>query len=94
MPSFCASERRKRLHLPGCLKPLQKTDDAASYVQRFAEIITACNLNSLTILIMEVPCCASMVGIIKQAMEQAGKSVPVEQITLSTRGEIISRSQW
>lgn len=71
-----------------------KFDDAAGYVQRFAEIITTCNLNSLTILIMEVPCCSSMTGIIKQAMERAGKSVPVEQITLSTRGEVISRTKW
>ena len=89
-PNFQTDFLVGKVVMMGC----PKCDDAASYVQRFAEIITACNLNSLTLLIMEVPCCASMVGIIKQAMEQAGKSVPVEQITLSTRGEIISRSQW
>jgi Fe-S-cluster-containing hydrogenase component 2 len=71
-----------------------KFDNAQSYVQRFAEIIATCNLHSLTILIMEVPCCSSMVGIIKQAMDQAGKTVPVEQITLSTRGEVIERCNW
>jgi ferredoxin len=71
-----------------------KFDDAQSYVQRFTEIIATCNLHSLTILIMEVPCCSSMVGIIKQAMDQAGKTVPVEQITLSTRGEVIERCNW
>lgn len=71
-----------------------KFDDAESYVQRFAEIITTCNLKSLTILIMEVPCCSAMNVIIKKAIERAGKSVPVEQITISTRGEELERKTW
>lgn len=89
-PNFQADFLTGKVVMMGC----PKFDDAPSYVQRFAEIIATGNLNSLTILIMEVPCCSSMVGIIRQAMEQAGKTVPVEQITLSTRGEVIERSNW
>ncbi len=71
-----------------------KFDDAESYVQRFAEIIDTCNLKSLTVLIMEVPCCSSMNVIIKKAIEKAGKSVPVEQITISTQGKELERKSW
>lgn len=71
-----------------------KFDDADSYVQRFAEIIATCNLQSLTVLIMEVPCCSAMNAIIQKAMERAGKTVPVEQITISTRGEELARKTW
>jgi len=71
-----------------------KFDDADSYVQRFAEIIANCNLQKLTIVIMEVPCCSAMNVIIRKAMERAGKTVPVEQITISTRGEEIERKTW
>ena len=71
-----------------------KFDDADSYVQRFAEIISTCNLKSLTILIMEVPCCSAMTVIIKKAMQAAGKTIPVEQITISTRGEELARKTW
>ncbi len=71
-----------------------KFDDAESYVQRFAEIISTCNLKSLTILIMEVPCCSAMNVIVRKAIEKAGKSVPVEQITISTRGEELARKSW
>ncbi len=71
-----------------------KFDDAESYVQRFAEIIATCDLKSLTVLIMEVPCCSAMNVIIKKAMERAGKTVPVEQITISTRGEEVARKTW
>ena len=71
-----------------------KFEDAEGYIQRFAEIIATCNLRSLTILIMEVPCCSAMTVIVKKAMEKAGVSVPVEQITISTRGEELSRTRW
>jgi len=76
--------------LMGC----PKFDDAESYVQRFAEIIESCDLKSLTILIMEVPCCSAMNMIIKKAVEKAGVSVPIEQITISTRGEELERKSW
>ncbi|MBW1636488.1 MAG: 4Fe-4S ferredoxin [Deltaproteobacteria bacterium] len=76
--------------LMGC----PKFDDAESYVQRFAEIIESCDLKSLTILIMEVPCCSAMNIIIKKAVEKAGVSVPIEQITISTRGEELERKSW
>lgn len=71
-----------------------KFDDAESYVDRFAEIIKTCELKSLTVLIMEVPCCSAMNVIIKKAIEKAGKSVPVEQITISTQGEELGRKTW
>jgi NAD-dependent dihydropyrimidine dehydrogenase PreA subunit len=71
-----------------------KFDDAADYIERFAQIIATCNLKSLTILIMEVPCCSAMNVIIKKALQKAGKTVPVEQITISTRGEELARVRW
>ena len=71
-----------------------KFDDAQNYVERFAEIIDNCDLRSLTILIMEVPCCSAMNVIVKQAMDKAGKTVPVEQITISTKGEELERICW
>jgi Fe-S-cluster-containing hydrogenase component 2 len=89
-PNFQLDYLTGKVVMMGC----PKFDDAESYVQRFSEIIANCNLNSLTILIMEVPCCSSMNGIIQQAIERAGKSVPVEQITISTQGAVIERKNW
>lgn len=89
-PNFQLDYLNGKVVMMGC----PKFDDAESYVQRFSEIIANCNLNSLTILIMEVPCCASMNGIIKQAIERSGKTVPVEQITISTQGVELERKSW
>ncbi len=71
-----------------------KFDDADGYVQKFADILRQCNLKSITILIMEVPCCSAMNVILKKAIELAGVGVPVEQITISLQGEEISRHTW
>ncbi len=89
-PNFQLDYLNGKVVMMGC----PKFDDAESYVQRFSEIISNCNLNSITILIMEVPCCSSMNGIIQQAIERAGKTVPVEQITISTQGVELSRKHW
>ena len=89
-PNFQMDFLTGKVVMMGC----PKFDDAESYVQRFSEIIANCNLKSITILIMEVPCCSSMNGIIQKAMERAGKNVPVEQITLSTQGAVLENKKW
>ncbi len=71
-----------------------KFDDAESYIKRFAEVISACNLQSLTVLIMEVPCCSAMNTIVRKARDLSGRDLPVEQITISVRGEELSRTSW
>jgi NAD-dependent dihydropyrimidine dehydrogenase PreA subunit len=76
--------------LMGC----PKFDDAESYVRRFAEIIATCRLKNLTVLIMEVPCCSAMNSIIKKARDLSGVDLPVEQITISVRGEELARTRW
>ncbi|WP_136797646.1 ATP-binding protein [Desulfosediminicola ganghwensis] len=64
-----------------------KFDDAELYIQRFTDIFQTCNLQSITVLIMEVPCCSSMNVIIDKALKRSGVDVPVKRVTLSVRGE-------
>ena len=87
VPDFQEKYLQGKVVMMGC----PKFDDAEEYVRRFSEIIANCNLRSLTILIVEVPCCSAMNAIIRKAMKMAGKTVPVEQITVSTRGEEVER---
>jgi NAD-dependent dihydropyrimidine dehydrogenase PreA subunit len=71
-----------------------KFDDAEAYIKRFAEVISTCNLKSLTVLIMEVPCCSAMNVIVKKARDLSGVDLPIEQITISVRGEELARTSW
>ncbi|MFV0438744.1 MAG: ATP-binding protein [Desulfopila sp.] len=91
-----ASRNFQEKYLPGkvVMMGCPKFDDAEMYVDRFAEILKNCQLKSVTILIMEVPCCSAMTVILRRAVEKAGVSVPVDQITISVRGEELSRKAW
>lgn len=63
-----------------------KFDNAQEYVQKFAEIFKKDHIKSLTMVIMEVPCCSSMIGILNKAMEVAGVSIPLKKIVVSVKG--------
>ena len=89
-PDFQQRYLAGKVVMMGC----PKFDDAQAYIDRFAEIIDTCNLRSITILIMEVPCCSAMNVILKRALDKAKTSVDVEQVTISTRGQEIERISW
>lgn len=79
-----------RVIMMGC----PKFDDTELYVERFREILEKQKIKSLTILIMEVPCCSSMLGIIKAARDRSESSVKVRQVVVSTQGGIIDDRTW
>lgn len=81
---------RGRVVMLGC----PKFDDAGLYVQRFTDILQERKPRSLTVVVMEVPCCSAMLQIVRKARNDAGSSVPVRQVVVSTRGEIINDQNW
>ncbi|RMD52565.1 MAG: 4Fe-4S ferredoxin [Nitrospirae bacterium] len=66
-----------------------KFDDVMEYVNRFGEIFTKNSIKSVTVVIMEVPCCSAMAGILKEAISISGKEIPLNLVVISTKGEIL-----
>lgn len=64
-----------------------------SYVDKLREMIDVAQIDTLTVLVMEVPCCGGLVRIAEMAREQAERNVPVKVIVLSVKGEVISE-KW
>jgi len=85
-PSFHADFLKDKVVMIGC----PKFDNADEYVEKFAEIFKTADLKSITIAIMEVPCCSAMPVIVEKAMEKAGVNIPVKKTVISSRGEIVS----
>ncbi|WP_417914421.1 ATP-binding protein [Candidatus Electronema sp. JM] len=71
-----------------------KFDDQQLYVDRFTELFKTRKLNSVTILIMEVPCCGAMIQIVKAAYSQAQTAVPVRHVVVSTEGKVLADVPW
>jgi hypothetical protein len=70
-----------------------KFDDAQEYIHKFADIFKTADIKGITVVVMEVPCCQGLPVIIKKAMELAGKEIPLDQVIISTRGEILERER-
>jgi NAD-dependent dihydropyrimidine dehydrogenase PreA subunit len=84
-PGFHNDFLKGRVVMIGC----PKFDDVHMYIQKLADIFKIANIRSVTVLVMEVPCCQGLLMIIDKALESAGKNIPVEEITISPTGKII-----
>ena len=78
---------RGKVALVGC----PKFDDAQSYVEKFTDIFSKADINSVTVLVMEVPCCHGLPMIVRQAMKNAGKIIPLEMVVIGVQGDILQR---
>lgn len=64
-----------------------KLDDTGNYVDKLAQIFTAGNVKSVTVAIMEVPCCRGLDVMVRQALAQSGLDIPFETIVIGVNGE-------
>lgn len=63
------------------------------YVEKIRAWFEEAKINTLTVLIMQVPCCRGLVSLVQQALAASKRKVPVKEIVVSLQGEILS-DQW
>ncbi len=68
-----------------------KFDNIQEYIDKFAQICRIAGLKSITSLIMEVPCCSALPMIVRKGLEKAAKLIPMEEVVIGTRGQILER---
>jgi hypothetical protein len=68
-----------------------KFDEADMYVHRFAQIFQEADIRSITVLVMEVPCCQGLPEIIREGMNMAGEKIPLEKVVIGRTGEVLTR---
>jgi hypothetical protein len=59
------------------------------YVQKLAAMIDQAGILSLTVAIMEVPCCGGLVRLAEQALAAAARKVPLRLVKIGIRGDIL-----
>ena len=67
-----------------------KLDDPQSYLDKLTAILTQSDIRSLTVAIMEVPCCRGLVRVAQEALAASGKEIPLAVVTIGVRGEKLS----
>ena len=66
-----------------------KLDDGQAYVEKLTAMFRESAIRSVTVVHMEVPCCTGLTRIAEAAIEASGGGVPLENVTVSIRGEIL-----
>lgn len=82
--SFHESFIKGRITLIGCPKL-----DAIDYSEKLSEIIRLNEIQSILVVRMEVPCCGGLEYAVKKALQNSGKIIPWQVVTLSTDGKIL-----
>ena len=74
-----------RITLIGCPKL-----DSVDYSEKLAAILTENNIQSITVVRMQVPCCGGLPFAVQKALEDSGKQIPVQTVIISPQGQILS----
>ena len=63
------------------------------YIEKIKSWLDDAKINTLTVMIMQVPCCRGLLSLSQQAAQQAKRKVPIKGIVIGLQGEILSE-EW
>ncbi|MBN1759632.1 MAG: 4Fe-4S binding protein [Chitinispirillaceae bacterium] len=63
------------------------------YQEKLRSLIDDARINTLTVIIMEVPCCGGLLHLAKQAAAEAVRKVPIKAVTVSIDGKVL-QEDW
>ena len=89
-PTFHQDFLDGKVVLVGC----PKFDDAELYIERFTEIFRQADVRSVTVVVMQVPCCQGLPMMVEAGMKRAGKKVPMEKVVITLNGAISKREAF
>jgi len=83
--NFHGDYMKNRITIIGCPKL-----DEGDYSEKLTDIIKLNDIKSVTVARMEVPCCGGIERAVKTALQNCGKMIPWQIVTISTDGNIVS----
>ncbi|MBM4275399.1 MAG: 4Fe-4S ferredoxin [Deltaproteobacteria bacterium] len=70
-----------------------KFENVEDHVAKLAAILKENDIQEITIVNMEVPCCFGLVQIVRQALEASGKTPPITICTLGATGDLLQQQK-
>ncbi|MEE8597660.1 MAG: 4Fe-4S ferredoxin [bacterium] len=64
------------------------------YVEKITDLIDESKINTLTVMIMQVPCCMGLSQIAKSGADKATRKIPVKQVVVSVEGGQVLSEEW
>jgi len=63
------------------------------YIHKLVSLIEDSKVNTITVVIMEVPCCGGLSRTVQMAAQKASRKIPVKEVVISIQGEVLSE-EW
>lgn len=63
------------------------------YLEKIKSLCDDAQINTLTVMIMQVPCCSGLLNLAVQAVKQADRKVPLKSLVVSIEGEVL-QDEW
>jgi hypothetical protein len=63
------------------------------YQEKIRALIDIAKINTLTVIIMQVPCCGGLLSVAQTAAKLATRKIPVKCIVIGLQGEVI-KEEW
>ncbi len=63
------------------------------YIEKIKSWLEDAKINTLTVLVMQVPCCTGLLNLAQQAVQSSKRKVPIKVIVVGLQGEILSE-EW
>jgi hypothetical protein len=63
------------------------------YLEKVRGLFEESKINTLTVAIMQVPCCRGLLGLAVQALKQSSRKIPVKAVIVSLQGEVL-QEEW
>lgn len=63
------------------------------YLQKLIGLIDQAEINTMNVMIMEVPCCGGLLQMAKEAVSKANRKIPLKAIIVGIKGDIL-KEEW
>lgn len=63
------------------------------YIEKIKSLIDDAKINTLTVAIMDVPCCSGLLGLAQEGAKRANRKVPIKYIVVGIQGNIL-KEEW
>lgn len=64
-----------------------------SYIEKIKAMILRSTINTLTVVIMEVPCCGGLLQLAAKAVSESGRKIPLKLVVIGTVGHVL-KEEW
>ena len=63
------------------------------YIEKLIRLIDESKVNTITVVIMEVPCCGGLSQMVQMATQRASRKVPVKEVVIGIKGDVLAE-EW